>query len=420
MFVCPPTLRHLAGFRHVPSTTDRRRARRPQDRTRARFRLEGLEDRCLLSITEFPVSTANSSLSAVTAGPDGNLWFLEQNANKIGMINLTTHAVSEFPITTANSDPVGIAAGPDGNLWFTEQLASKIGMINPTTEAITEFPTPTANSHPQGITVGPDGNLWFAESGNLPTTAGRIGTINPTTHAIREFDLPENSIPRWIAKGPDGNLWFTDYGLKSIGMIDPTTHSVSEFAVPPWTTSFAPTLLGITAGPDGNLWFAMNTYGASGTIGMINPTTQAISEYPLADEPGPNGSVTAGPDGNVWFTEGDNLATINPTNDAITLYPVPYTNAVPTGIASGPDRNMWFADYGTNSIGVDTLSTTHFVLTQPPPAGVTAGAPFGLTVEADDSSGDLDSSFSGTVTVALANNPGSATLAWIPTEGKTG
>src|SRR5215469_14436635 len=77
--------------------------RRPADRVRARPRLEGLEDRCLLSvtITEFPISTHYSYHPyGITAGPDGNLWFTEQ-AGKIGMINPTTHAITEFPIPTS-------------------------------------------------------------------------------------------------------------------------------------------------------------------------------------------------------------------------------------------------------------------------------------------------------------------------------
>src|SRR4029077_12946490 len=63
--------------------------RRPADRVRVRPRLEGLEDRCLLTptITEFPIPTANSSPYGITAGPDGNLWFVETAANKIGEIN---------------------------------------------------------------------------------------------------------------------------------------------------------------------------------------------------------------------------------------------------------------------------------------------------------------------------------------------
>ena len=50
------------------------------------------------------------------------------------------------------------------------------------------------------------------------------------------------------------------------------------------------------------------------------------------------------------------------------------------------------------------------MVTQQPPASVTAGSGFGLTVEAEDSSGNLITSFNGTVTVALASNPGGATL----------
>ena len=89
-----------------------RARRRSADRVRARPRLEGLEDRCLLSITEFPVPTASSGPWGITAGPDGNLWFTERSANKIGMINPTTHAISEFAIPTANSDPEGSRRAP--------------------------------------------------------------------------------------------------------------------------------------------------------------------------------------------------------------------------------------------------------------------------------------------------------------------
>jgi streptogramin lyase len=80
--------------------------------------------------------------------------------------------ISEFPIPTANSDPVSITTGPDGNLWFTEEQVDKIGMINPTTHVIEEFPIPTANSGPQGITTGPDGNL--------PTAAPQGSRRGPT------------------------------------------------------------------------------------------------------------------------------------------------------------------------------------------------------------------------------------------------
>ena len=213
---------------------------RHRHRHAIRPRLEGLEDRALLSISEFPVPTPNATTWSITAGPDGNLWFTERDANKIGMINPTTHAISEFPVPTANSWPIGITAGPDGNLWFTEAASSKIGEINPTTHAISEFPTYRAGLWP--ITSAPT-----ATSGSRGAS-GR-STRRLTSSAV--FGQPTPSDDYGITAGPDGNLWFTEYEAGQIGMINPTTHVVTEFPIP----SYAPAPDAITAGPDGNLWF---------------------------------------------------------------------------------------------------------------------------------------------------------------------
>jgi virginiamycin B lyase len=340
-----------------------RARRRLADRVRARPRLEGLEDRCLLSptITEFPVP-GKAGPNQVAAGPDGNLWFtagaIESSA--IVTINPNTHAIAEFPIKIAKGAELrlsGITAGPDGNLWFTELTGNAIGEINPTTHTINQFPVGAGTEF---ITAGPDGNLWFTE-----TSANKIGEINPATHAITVFPIPTASAePEGITVGPDGNLWFAEPHADQIGMINPATHAITEFPVPtanawPWR---------ISAGPDGNLWFT----AGGGNIGMINPATHAI-----------------------------------------TVFPIPYTGAQAYGITAGPDGNLWFADGGTHAIGVVTLnpaSSTHLVITQQPPASVTAGSGFGVTVQAVDSSGNLVSSFGGTVTVGLASNPGGTTL----------
>jgi len=367
--------------------------RRPSDRsrTRARFRLEGLEDRCLLSgisaVTSFPTPSQGNGDSGITTGPDGNVWFTEPGASKIAMISPATDAITEFSTPTANSGPAGITVGPDGNLWFTEHSASKIGMINPTTHAITEFATHTSNSGPQDITAGPDGNLWFTEY-----YVDKIGVINPTTHAITEFPVPvKNSDPYGITAGPDGNIWFTQ-SLDYIGEISPTTHAITDFGDSGQGA-------GIITGPDGNLWF-----GDSSGIVKFNPTTHVMTGFATSN--GPVG-VTAGPDGNIWFTEDaalipESIARINPTTGAITEYPI---NKGPLAITAGPDGNLWFTrERGQGSINVATLSSSQLVVTQEPPASVTAGTPFGLTVTAEDGSGNPITSFNGTVTVAMGYN----------------
>jgi hypothetical protein len=53
---------------------------------RPRLALEALDERILMSVTEFPVPTPDSNLYGITRGRDGNLWFTEALAGKIGRI----------------------------------------------------------------------------------------------------------------------------------------------------------------------------------------------------------------------------------------------------------------------------------------------------------------------------------------------
>jgi streptogramin lyase len=82
------------------------------------------------AITEFPVPTANSLPSWITAGPDGNLWFTESYGDKIGRVT-PTGAIVELSLPRSNSGPTGIAAGLNGSVWSTEYTVSRIGAIRP-------------------------------------------------------------------------------------------------------------------------------------------------------------------------------------------------------------------------------------------------------------------------------------------------
>ena len=85
----------------------------------------------------------------------------------------------------------------------------------------------------------------------------------------------------------------------------------------------------------------------------------------------------------------------------------------------GPDGNVWFteANYAYNptmaggAVGVATTSTQlKTVVTTQPPASVSTGSGFGITVEVENSSNAGHTNFNGDVTVTLANNPGGSTL----------
>ena len=171
----------------------------------------------------FPILTPFPGAHSVAVGPDGNIWFTEKTAHKIGRLEPSSGTITDFPVLSASAFPDGIAAGPDGNLWFTESGANRIGRIT-TAGEITEFPIPTSSAKARGIALGPDGNLWFAESGS---NANGIGRITPAG-VITEFPAPTDSArPEQIAAGPDGALWFTEPPA-TIGRITPSG-SITEF-----------------------------------------------------------------------------------------------------------------------------------------------------------------------------------------------
>src|ERR1700681_2777349 len=80
----------------------------------------------------------------------------------IGNVVAAVGDATEYPTPTGGT-PRGIAAGPDGNLWFTEENLNKVAKVT-TSGVFTEYVIPTANSGPYDIATGPDGNLWFTET----------------------------------------------------------------------------------------------------------------------------------------------------------------------------------------------------------------------------------------------------------------
>src|SRR5262249_13423248 len=151
----------------------RRKRATVRKRPRHRPALEALDDRLLLSVTEFPIpDTTTARPEGITRGPDGNLWFAESIADRIGRIT-PAGVVTQFSLPFG-SQPSQLTAGPDGNVWFTEPGSSRVGRITPA-GVITEFSAGiTPNGRPVGISRGPDGNLWFTEA-----QANKIGRITP-------------------------------------------------------------------------------------------------------------------------------------------------------------------------------------------------------------------------------------------------
>jgi streptogramin lyase len=332
------------------------------------------------------------SFGVITAGPDGNLWFVNpQNGLHSQVGRITTAGVITF---YATSDlPVGITSGPDGNLWLIE--LSHVAKMT-TSGVETEYALTRAGY--AGIVPGPDGNIWFSE-----TNSG-FGKVVPTTGAVTEYPalFPAFEYASSIVSGPDGNLWFTSPFSSNIGRMTTAASVTGNFALSTGANSFYD-----TTGPDGNLWFTIS-YPANG-VGKMTPEG-VVTTYPLLTanaQPsgitaGPDGNlwlletaaykiakvttsgvvteyaangysffaITAGPDGNLWFPylyadscECSAIGRIT-TSGTISVFPTTTLSSNPAGITVGPDGNIWFTEYAVSKIG--KMSTAGVALAEYP------------------------------------------------------
>lgn len=314
---------------------------------------------CVLSGTpaRFPTPTANSKPNGMTRGPDGNLWFLEDQASKIGRLT-PSGVMTEFPLPlSAESGLNSLVTGPDGNLWFTSYFDKKIGKVT-TAGVVTVYPLPTGESaKPSSIAAGPDGNLWFtAAEGAGGTLAAKVGRIT-TGGVITLYSATPGSSPTSIAAGPDGNLWFTQGGNAKIGKIT-TSGVITEYPLLSPSPSTVPGHL--VPGPDGNLWF---TQALSNRIGRITPAG-VVTDYPLHANYIMSSEIRVGPDGKIWFLEHNGTVPVigNITTAGVITDAIPLTLSAGAGIAAmdfASNGSLWFTDYqaGLWQIGCSGVSS---------------------------------------------------------------
>src|SRR5262249_44340413 len=151
--------------------------------------------------------------TAITAGPDGNVWFTDPVAGNVGRIT-PSGQVTEF--TSPVGSPGVIAAGPDGNLWFSTSALSSSPPLRPITpaRAIPPFPIPDPFAGVDALTVGPDGNVWFTEF--VYPNQEKVGRITPNGQ-LTQFTITvppgSSATPGSITAGPVGNLYFSHDGV---------------------------------------------------------------------------------------------------------------------------------------------------------------------------------------------------------------
>jgi streptogramin lyase len=145
-------------------------------------------------------AAAGSTITAVTAGPDGALWFTEAGASPaIGQLDPSTGTITQYPLPSGYTMPApagatlppaptfAIAPGPSGSntVWFTAQTsggAPAVGEITGVTTGSTGGTSPTGTSGSTGTTgsTGTSGSTGTPGMGGTTGTSGTAGPTGPT------------------------------------------------------------------------------------------------------------------------------------------------------------------------------------------------------------------------------------------------
>jgi len=130
----------------------------------------------------------------------GNPVFAEEKTTSIAKLDMTTNLIRTVNIGNTVKYLVSAPSNPDV-LLFTEENANKIGSLDLSTCGtstcdLIEWPIPTPDSKPSGITIDSNGNVWFVE-----TAANRIAKLSLSlVQTGPEFHITE--YPSGIVKSP--------------------------------------------------------------------------------------------------------------------------------------------------------------------------------------------------------------------------
>ena len=262
---------------------------------------------------------AGAAPTFFTLGGDGNLWFTDQSFSKkaIGKIDFSTEPPTISEINPGANGlpstpfPNAITAGPDGNVWFTEKnqgaVVGAIGRVTPS-GSVTEFTEKVVGS-PEGIAAGIDGNLWYA-SGALNESQGVSFTGSPTggtftltfngettapisysTNNTTRTTNIRNALSVLPKIGGAGQIFVTNTGALTTATFN---GALAQTDFPTMTCNSS----GLTGGSSPTCNVSMRTNGGPVAVNRITPTG-SVTQFPLSG--GAVGQMTTGADGNLWF-----------------------------------------------------------------------------------------------------------------------
>jgi streptogramin lyase len=227
--------------------------------------------------TSFAVSEITQGTSAMTLGPDGNIWVAIQD--KLVKFSPSNPA-GAMPFTFTGLQPKAIIAGSDGTLWVTD--GSNGGrLLNVTTSGTLVHEPYVVGGLPQFLGAGPNGQVAYGNPNNTPQ---QIGLLSPGG-TPQTIDRPNGSDPFGVTLGIDGAYWIAEFAGNRLARVT-TDGQLTTLSGFPDASGQGPRQ--ITAGPGNTLWATLD-----------NPGDPAISKIARVTglEPPPTGGGGTPPGG---------------------------------------------------------------------------------------------------------------------------
>jgi virginiamycin B lyase len=230
--------------------------------------------------TEYSVPTIGSFPYQLALDKQGNVWFSESFAGKLGEID-AHGAIKEYtvPQNGSNVDPTGLVIDKNGTIWFTEPNSNMIGSFSEGSFTLLNMTGEIYS--PVGITIDSQGNLWVTEH----TYPGLIAEYDPATHGIKTISTSYSpvfgtSLPYFIYSDSQGNLWFNEHYGNAIARYNPASGELTEFYVllehPMPQTGNISGILTMALSQNGTPWFTELFTGNIGTIKTNVPLKSEI------------------------------------------------------------------------------------------------------------------------------------------------
>ncbi len=334
------------------------------------------------AVTVYPVPTSSAGLGRITTAPDGSMWFLEEDANKVGRITTSGH-LQEFALpptdSTVDGPAKGMDVGPDGSVWVTTEHGENLTRLSAAGALLNNWTFDNydgcvGDSCPYGgeVRVDPTGTAWVT----MNYGSSFIAVASPTSRPIAFTNSPE--CDDVLGEAADGSMWCQNGSASAqdtITRVGADAASGTTYPLP----SDATYPNALAAGPVGSIWFTRSSSGtmftspSNGSVGYLDAASGATQIWKTGSRTAPQ-DLVKGPDGQMWFTNGGAAPGIGHISATGVGAISSVGNYEPTSLTFGADGAVWFTDAKNNAIvrvTTDQLATTDIDLGE----GVTMIAP---------------------------------------------